>query len=215
MLVVGLVGKPAAGKSTVARRLAEHGAHVIDADRIAHEVLDDPEVAAGIAAAFGRGVLDEGGRVRRPALAERVFGPTPGHAAALEALEALVHPPVRRRIEEALVRIGGAANPSAGTAGGEPVVVLDVPLLVQAGWIDLCDRVIVVACDEPVRGERLAARRWSPQERAAREAAWHRRFEAHRIPEEKTTTVDASRDLAYTLAQVDAFWAAVRGGQTE
>ncbi|NDC64807.1 MAG: dephospho-CoA kinase, partial [Planctomycetia bacterium] len=100
-----------------------------------------------------------------------------------------------------------------GPEGCGPVVVLDVPLLVQSGWIDLCDRVIVVACDEAVRHERLAKRRWSPQERASRESAWHRRYDAQRIPQDKIVPVDASRDLPYTLAQVDAFWAAVHDGR--
>ena len=97
MIVVGLVGKIAAGKSTVARRLAARGAHVIDADAVAHDALDDPEAKRAIVARFGGDVLDEAGRVRRPALAGRVFGPTPAHAAALADLEAIVHPLVRRR----------------------------------------------------------------------------------------------------------------------
>jgi len=216
MLVVGLVGKPAAGKSTVARLLAEHGARVIDADRIAHEVLDEPAVADRIAAEFGGGVVDAAGRVLRPALAERVFGPTPAHATALESLESLVHPRVRRRIEETIAGIReDASREAAGRAPGRsgPVVVLDVPLLVQAGWLDLCDRVIVVGCDEAVRQERLAGRGWSQPERESRDAAWHRRYAADRIPEGKTTAVDASRNLAYTRPQVDDVWAELDAGE--
>ena len=197
MIVIGLVGKIGAGKSTVARAFADRGAEVLDADRIAHEVLAEPEAVAAIRARFGGGVLDEAGRVRRPALAGLVFGATPAHDAALRDLEEIVHPRVRQRIAARLaeLRAGGAA------AGRPPAVVLDVPLLMQAGWDRLCDRLVVVACDDAVRQRRLDARGWPADQRAARERAWSRH---HRAPaEEKTLVVDASGDPAYTREQVD------------
>ena len=196
MIVIGLVGKIGAGKSTVARAFADRGAEVLDADRIAHEVLAEPEAGAAIRARFGAAVLDEVGRVRRPALAELVFGPTPAHDAALEDLEAIVHPRVRRRIESRLAELR-----SGDPAGRPPAVVLDVPLLMQAGWDRLCDRLVVVSCDDAVRQRRLAARGWPADQRAARERAWSRH---HQAPaREKTLVVDASGDPAYTREQVD------------
>lgn len=202
MQIIGLIGKIAAGKSTVAARFAAHGGHVIDADRLAHELLDDPEVRDRIVARFGAEVLDEMGRVRRPALATRVFGDSPAHDAALRDLEAIVHPRVRLRIQATLddLRAAEAAD------GVLRVAVLDVPLLVQAGWAEVCDLIVVVECSREVRHERLAARGWTPSQIAAREAAWQRRFAGHLPPRQKITGVDTSRDPAYTFVQVDRIW---------
>ena len=134
MLVIGLIGKIGAGKSTVARRLAEHGAEVIDADAITHQVLEETAAKAFVVAAFGEEVLDSQGRVQRRMLAEKVFGPTPEHAARLAVLEAIIHPRVRQQISQRLEQVRAAEltvenrEPRSGA-----VVVLDVPLLLQAG----------------------------------------------------------------------------------
>ncbi|MFM7242579.1 MAG: dephospho-CoA kinase [Planctomycetaceae bacterium] len=198
MIVIGLVGRIGAGKSTVARRFAELGAMVVDADRLAHEVLAEPDVVAEVVARFGSGVRDGSGRLDRTALAGLVFGETPAHDAALAALESIVHPRVRQRIEGLLA------------AEAAPVVVLDVPLLVQAGWADLCTDLVVVDCEESVRRGRLEARGWSPEQIAARDRAWDRGFVPPR-PGPCTWSVDASGDPAYTRAHVDRVWWAVRG----
>jgi len=195
MVVVGLVGRIGAGKSTVARALADLGAEVIDADRIAHGVLAEPEVVAAIAARFGREVLDPAGQVRRPLLAERVFGPTAAHDAALADLEAIVHPRVRRRIDERLETIAAAERGDRPT-----LVVLDVPLLMQAGWDGRCDRLVHVVCDEGQRRLRVDARGWPESQRLARERAWERGYRPP--PPEKTLVVDASGHPTYTAEQV-------------
>ena len=205
MIIIGLIGRIGAGKSTVAQRFAVHGAHVIDADRIAHEVLEEGDVVRQIVDRFGVDVLDADGRIRRRAVADRVFGPTPDHARALEWLEALVHPRVRSRIEAQLTAL------QAREDGHDTVVVLDVPLLVQAGWADRCDRLVEVSCSEEIRRQRLAARHWGLAEQEAREAAWNRKYAAVGLPSEKMSAVDASGDLAYTLAQVDSIWSGLSG----
>lgn len=206
MNVIGLVGRIGAGKSTVARRFGEHGATVIDADHHAHEVLRDPQVIAEVAARFGPGVIDDRGQVDRAALAATVFGTTPAHAAALAALEALVHPRVRRRLETVLAE-AAARNHAAAKV---PAVVLDVPLLVQAGWADLCTDLVMVECEDGVRRARLVARGWSADQIAARDGAWERGFRAP-PPGSATWSVDASRDPAYTSSQVDRIWQSLRG----
>jgi len=210
MIVIGLIGRIGAGKSTVAARFAAHGARVIDADRIAHSVLEEADVRRAVADRFGPDVLDADGRIRRRAVAERVFGPTPDHVAGLHALEAIVHPRVRQRIaaELAAARERAAAHPLRRDDGvlRRDVVVLDVPLLVQAGWADACDRLVVVECDEAIRRERLAARQWTAGERAARDAAWDRSYAAAQLPSREILTVDTSGDLAYTSSQVDRIW---------
>ena len=207
MTIIGLIGRIGAGKSTVAQRFAVHGAHVIDADRIAHDVLEEGDVVRQIVDRFGVDVLDADGRIRRRAVADRVFGPMPDHARALEWLEALVHPRVRSRIEAQLAALRAREDGH----DGETVVVLDVPLLVQAGWADRCDRLVVVSCSEEIRQQRLAARHWSRAEQEARETAWNRKYAAARLPSEKMSTVDASGDLAYTSAQVDSIWSGLSG----
>lgn len=206
MRVIGIVGRMAAGKSTVARRFAERGAVVLDADALAHEALDEPEVRAAVVARFGADVLGPDGRVRRAAVARLVFGPDPAQASALADLEAIVHPWVRARLDARLAELRAAE-----AADGRPrVAVLDVPLLVQAGWAAACDWVVVVECTDAVRHERLAARGIGPAERLAREAAWNRGWSPAALEPGKTLTVDAAGDLAYTLVQVDRIWERIR-----
>ncbi len=202
MITVGLIGRIAAGKSTVAAALAARGAKVIDADGIAHEVLDDPAVVQEIVDLFGDGVLDAKGRVRRSSLAAEVFGPSPAHERALMALEGIVHPEVTRRIERRLDALGKAPE------AGQTVVVLDVPLLVQVGLDDGCDQLVLVECDEKERQRRLDARDWPAEQRNARERAWEIGY--HPPAPEKTVVVDATGDPAYTQKQVDQFWDSLR-----
>ncbi|MEI6256507.1 MAG: dephospho-CoA kinase [Planctomycetota bacterium] len=215
--VIGLIGRIGAGKSTVAARFATHGAEVIDADRIAHEVLKENDVVQQIAGHFGSEVLDADGQIRRRAVADRVFGPTPDHHRALEWLESVVRPRVRQQIATTLAaflsRAGqGEARAGQGEAragqGGKAgaVLVLDVPLLVQAGWADACDRLVLVNCPDEIRSQRLATRHWTAAEQEARETAWSRKYEATLLPPGKIATVDTSGDLAYTWAQVDLIW---------
>ena len=202
--VVGIVGKIGAGKSTVAGMLADLGAEVVDADRIAHDVLGEEAVRRAVRGRFGDGVLGADGAVDRRALARVVFGPGPVHAAALRDLEAIVHPLVHDRI---------AARLAAAGKGGERgrVVVLDVPLLVKSGWVGACDVVVVLECDDEVRHRRLAGR-FSPAQIAAREAAWNLHPPVG-LPPEKTASVDTSGDRAYTRGQVDRLWCdRLRGG---
>ena len=160
--------------------------------------LGEEEVIRRIAARFGDDVIDADGHVRRRAVADRVFGPTPAHAEALAWLESLVHPRVRERILARLAEMQAEDERARRQGGHGPVVVLDVPLLVQAGWVEACDRVVMVRCEEAVRLRRLAERRWTPVEQAAREAAWDRKYTPPTLPPEKIATVDTSGDLAYT-----------------
>jgi len=201
MIVIGLVGRSGAGKSTVARMFAALGADVIDADALAHEVLDDPEVRAAVVARFGAEVVEPTGRVSRAALAPLVFGPRPDHATALADLEAIVHPPVRTRIAARLAALRAAEDAD----GRRRVAVLDVPLLVQSGWDAACDRLVVVECAEQVRQTRLAARGWSPEQIASRDRAWERNGGRPR-PAARAAPVDTSGDPAYTAREVERIW---------
>lgn len=144
VLNVGLTGGIGAGKSVVAARFAELGAVVIDADRLAREVLEPgtPGLAAVIAA-FGPAMLDADGRLDRSRLAAVVFGDD----SERRRLEAITHPLIAARRSELV-----AAAPD------DAVVVNDVPLLVEGGSASRYDAVIVVQAPRQVRIRRLTAR---------------------------------------------------------
>lgn len=202
MIVIGLVGRIGAGKSTVAALFAARGGVVVDADRLAHEALAEPAVVAAVVGRFGSDVLDEAGAVRRATLAERVFGGGAEHDRNRQALEAIIHPRVRSRIETLLAEQRAAER----LDGRRRVVVLDVPLLVQAGLVAVCDRIVIVECDEAVRRARLTARGWTDAQRKARDGAWEAGYALPRGTGQTVSVVDASRDRAYTSLQVDGIW---------
>ncbi|NIZ89959.1 dephospho-CoA kinase [Kineococcus rubinsiae] len=158
MLRVGLTGGIGAGKSTVARRLAELGAVVVDADLAAREVVEPgtPGLAA-VVERFGAGVLTPEGRLDRPALGRVVFA----DAEARADLNAIVHPLVAARRAEL------AAAAPAGA-----VVVEDVPLLVETGLTPAFPLVVVVHADVAERERRLVTERgMTPADARARIAA--------------------------------------------
>jgi dephospho-CoA kinase len=153
MLTVGLTGNVAAGKSTVLARFASWGATVIDSDVLAREAVapGTPGLAA-VAARFGAGVLLPAGGLDRAALRRRVMA----DEAERLALNALVHPLVRRRAEE-LARTAEAA--------GDLVVVVDVPLLFEVRDPADFDRVVLVDAPQAERRARLVRdRRLTPAE---------------------------------------------------
>ena len=132
------------------------GAKVIDADRIARDVLESPEVLDRVVAIVGQKARDRAGRPDRPAIARAVFG----DEARLERLNRLIHPAVRERI---------AAEIDA--AGDVPAVVVDAPLLVEGDLDRIADTLVFVAAAEEVRAARAAANRgWDLDEVAEREA---------------------------------------------
>ena len=157
MLRIGLTGGIGSGKSTVAALLADRGALLVDADRIARAVLEPgtPGLAA-VAEAFGDGVLTSDGSLDRAALAGVVFADPDARA----RLDGIVHPLVRRQAAEAVA----AAPPDA-------VVVQDVPLLVETGQAGSYDLVVVVQTELDVRLRRLVARGLTEQDARARIAS--------------------------------------------
>ena len=196
MPLVALTGGIASGKSTIARRLAEHGAVVVDADQVVRDVQrPGSPVLAAIAAEFGDRMLGEDGSLDRAALGSRVFGDTD----AVARLNAIVHPAVRteskRQFDEALAR-----DPDA-------VVLYDVPLLAEARLGDPWDLIVVAHAPAAVRAQRLVALRGlSEQEAAARIASQVTDEERLRIAD---VVIDTSGALEHTLAQTDELWAAL------
>ena len=153
MLRVGLTGGIGSGKSEVARRLAEHGAVLIDADVAARQVVEPGSPGlARIAAAFGDGVLRPDGSLNRERLGEIVFA-DPGLRAELNAI---VHPLVREWMQE--------AEHAAVQTDGDAIVVHDVPLLAESRGKAGFDPVIVVDVPPELQLERLVRLRGMPAE---------------------------------------------------
>lgn len=134
-MIIGILGGVGSGKSVVSRAFGELGCGIVDADRIAHEVLDLPEVVAAVVDRFGASVQGDSGTVNRSALGQLVFDDPAG----LAFLNGLVHPRVLERCEGLIERYQGDPDIAA--------IVLDMPLLVEVGWEKKCDFLVFVECD--------------------------------------------------------------------
>jgi dephospho-CoA kinase len=193
MIHVGLTGNIASGKSTVAARLAAHGAVVLDADAYAREAVapGSPALEA-VAERFGSGVIRPDGTLDRAALGKLVFR----DARARADLEAIVHPEVARR---------RAADLAAARDGGAAVVVSDVPLLFEAGLEDEFDLIVFVDAPEEERLRRLVVERGLTADDARAMVA------AQSDPVVKRARADIVIDNDGTMEalarRVDALWA--------
>jgi dephospho-CoA kinase len=190
VLRIGLTGGIGSGKSTVSALLAARGAVVVDADRIAREVVapGTPGLAQ-VVEAFGEAVVAADGSLDRQALAAIVFG----DAQARARLDGIVHPLVRARSVELLATVPEGA-----------VVVNDVPLLVETGQAASYDLVLVVEADPATRISRLVQRGLSAEDARARMAA-------QATDEQRRAVADVVLDNSGTqeelAEQVDRFWA--------
>jgi dephospho-CoA kinase len=197
MPLVALTGGIASGKSTIARRLAAHGAIIVDADQIVRDVQSaGSPVLEAIAAEFGAEMLGEDGTLDRARLGARVFG----DVAAVQRLNAIVHPAVRtesqRRFEEAFA------------ADADAVVVYDVPLLAEARLSDPWDLIVVAHAPDDVRAERLVALRGlTDADARARIASQVPEDERLRIAD---VVIRTDGTLEQTLAQADELWEGLR-----
>lgn len=181
MLRIGLTGGIGSGKSTVAGLLAARGAVVIDADRIAREVVEPgtPGLAA-VVDAFGDDILAADGSLDRPALAAVVFADPDARA----RLDGIVHPLVRERA----VELAADAPPDA-------VLVNDVPLLVETGQAGSYDLVVVVEAELGTRLARLV-------ERGVPEADARARIAAQATDEQRRAAADVVLDNSGTLEEL-------------
>lgn len=190
MLLIGLTGGIGSGKSTVSALLADHGAVIIDADRITRE-LQEPgtDVFGAMVERFGPAIVAADGTLDRQAVADIVFR----DPEALQALNAIVHPAVAaeigRRLQEA--------------ADTDHVVVLDVPLLVESGRDDLA-ALVVVDVDPEVAVERLVAQR-GMREDDARARMAHQAGREDRLAR-ADEVLDNAGDRESLRAQVDGLW---------
>ena len=190
MLTVGLSGGIGSGKTQVARRLAERGAVIIDADALAREVvaLGTPGLGA-VVAEFGPDVLGPDGALDRPRLGSMVFG----HPARLAALNGIVHPLVAARTRALM-----AAAPV------DAIVVHDVPLLVENDLAQVYDLVVIVEASVQTRLARLTRDRgMSPGDARARMGAQASRQQRLAVAD---VVIDNDGPLAALDPQLDALW---------
>lgn len=197
--LIGLTGGIASGKSTIADRLAEHGAVRIDADQLARVVVEPgTDALARVRSAFGDDVIAPDGTLDRAALGTLVFG----HPEQLATLNAIVHPAVRA-LTRRLIAEAEAANPNA-------VVVYDVPLLVEAAVDHPFDLVVVAHAAEATRLRRLVELRGLSQADAVRRLG-SQAADAERLAI-ADVVIDTDGELGRTIEQADALWERVVRG---
>jgi dephospho-CoA kinase len=191
MLLVGLTGGLGAGKSTVARLLAERGAVVVDADELARRALDPGTPGfEQVCDLFGRDILDAEGRIDRRELAARVFA----DEAKRRALESITHPEVFRLL----------ADTVESYRGSDEVLAFDAPLIIETGFNEAVDVLVVVTAPEGARVERVMRERGMSEEEArARIGA---QVEGIRREELADVIIRNDGDLQELAARVDDLW---------
>jgi dephospho-CoA kinase len=213
MLKVGLTGGIASGKSVVGEMFVSLGAHLIQADRIAHQLMQPGQsVYDEVIRHFGREILDPDGSVNRAKLAEAAFGtgskPAEGKPSRIDELNRIVHPAVIRS-QESWMEEMGRQDPHA-------VAIVEAALILEADTADRFDRLIVVTCSDEQRVARFAARQKIDVQASRKEVA--RRMAAQIPDEEKLKAadyvIDNSGSLNHTRDQVSEVWEKLRAEAT-
>jgi dephospho-CoA kinase len=209
MLKVGLTGGIASGKSVVGEMFVALGAHLVQADRIAHQLMQPGQLVYNeVVRHFGREILNPDGSVDRAKLAEAAFGtgskPAEGKLSRVEELNRLVHPAVIRS-QEGWMEEMGRQDPHA-------VAMVEAALILEAHTADRFDRLIVVTCSEDQRIARFAARQKIGVEAARKEVT--RRMAAQLPDEEKNKSadyvIDNSGSIEHTREQASEVWQKLR-----
>jgi dephospho-CoA kinase len=191
LLKVGLTGGIASGKSVVGEMFVALGVSLVQADQIAHELMQPGQaVHDEVVRQFGTGILNPDGSVNRPRLAEAAFG-NPGvrGSSRVSELNRIVHPAVIRRQDEWMAEVG-QRDPHA-------ITIVEAALILEAGAGNRFDRLIVVTCREEQRVQRFAERLKIDLEAARREVA--RRMAAQLPDEEKVKAADYVVDNSGSL----------------
>ena len=155
--IIGILGGIASGKSSVASIFSKSGCKGIDADKIAHKILERKNIKKKIVDLFGPNVLNFEGIIDHKKLAGLVFA----DAARLSSINKIIHPLVIKRTEELIKRFDSQNQVKA--------IVLDMPLLVETGWAKRCDRLIFVDCSEKTRFDRAKKLGYSKKQLKIRE----------------------------------------------
>jgi dephospho-CoA kinase len=192
MKVIGLTGGIGSGKSTVAQFLAELGATIIDADAIGLEVFK-PETEAWreVVAAFGKQIINTDGTINRKKLGTIVFA----NPEARARLNQIMHPRIYEMVKAQLEEYQGR---------GVSVVVLEAPLLVEAGWTSLVDEVWVTTASEDIVFKRLRERTGLSE--AESQARIRAQLPAEKRIREADVVIDTDCDLEGLKAKVKELW---------
>lgn len=192
MYIIGLTGGIASGKSMVSRILEELGAFIVDADKVAREIVQPGNPAwHDIICHFGKNILLASGEIDRCQLGERIFH----NVKERKELENITHPRIRERAQQLLQQ---------ASSEGYSVAVLDAPLLLEVGWQDMVDTVWLVYVESQIQVQRLMSRNKLSYEQASA------RISAQMSVEEKrkyaTVAIDNSLDRENTRQQVLRYW---------
>ena len=205
MLKLGLTGGIASGKSVVGEMFLKLGAHLIQADAIAHWLMQPGRaVYEEVVRRFGREILNPDGSINRPRLAEAAFGTAGGSPPRVKELNEIVHPAVIEHENEWMEEIG-KRDPNA-------IAIVEAALILESGAASRFDRLIVVTCRPEQRVLRYARRLGISEEAARAEVA---RRMAVQIPDDEKIeaadfVIDNSGSLAATEQQVQEVFAALR-----
>jgi dephospho-CoA kinase len=191
LLKVGLTGGIAAGKSVVGEMFVAVGAYLIQADAIAHQLMQPGEtVYREVVRHFGKGILNADGSVNRARLAEAAFGAACGNKdSRIQELNQIVHPAVIRRQEEWMEEVG--------RRDARAIAMVEAALLLEAGAGKRFNRLVVVTCRPEQRVQRWAARIGVDEESARREV--ERRMAAQLPDDEKIKAADYVIDNSGSL----------------
>jgi dephospho-CoA kinase len=197
MLLVGLTGGLGAGKSTVARMLADRGAILVDADELARRALEPGSRAyRQVCDLFGDEVVTASGELDRAAIAATVFSDPERR----RALESIVHPEVFRMLAETV----------EARRGTDDIIVFDAPLIVETGFHEACDVVVVVTAPEEDRVARAVRDRGMTADQArARIGAQIGDAEREAVAD---VVIRNDSDVDQLEARVDDLWERLRGG---
>ncbi|MFH1800644.1 MAG: dephospho-CoA kinase [Candidatus Omnitrophota bacterium] len=187
-LIVGLTGGFGVGKSSVAQRFKNLGAEVIDADEIAHGAMKKGSpIFDPIIELFEEALHPKGKKMDRERIAEIVFSDSKKR----KELEAIVHPYVYKKIKERI------------EASERQVILVEVPLLFEAGFETLCNKVVVVTCNPTVKMKRLKNKKFTEQEVRARERAQM----AETLKAQKGNfIIDNSKSIYQTQREIERLW---------
>jgi len=144
--IIGIMGGIGSGKSTVANEFEKLGCKVINADKIAHDLLEEKNIQEEVVGILGNDIIDSQGNIDRKKIAEIVFK----NSDLLFKLNNIIHPGVLQKTEELIDQYNQDNQCKA--------IILDMPLLVEVGWDKRCDKLIFVECDEKTRKNRVLSR---------------------------------------------------------
>jgi len=197
--IIGILGGIGSGKSSVVRQVTEFRLQIIDADRIGHELLGNEDVLRDLRTHFDSSVFDSAGQVIRPKLAEVVFGETAEHHSALQKLNQILHPAIRRETQNQIKQASEDTD----------AIVIDAALLLEAGWADPCDVMVYIDTPESDRIARVEANRgWSAEEQRKREQAQmpldKKRAQSDYVVDNSGSIAHAAQQMTEILRQVIA-----------